>query len=1260
MMKKMRSDLKNGAPVNSTKRSVALERVRELASPCSASHEDSCFKENINIKSDTPKLAMEPLQMKKKKKGGGYNLRKSLAWDRAFFTEEGVLDPLELSLISGASCGEGLPFISEDTPAKNNPLEGLLDEDLGRDRRKNFLSSNSDSSSSEPVISTSPSSHKVSARAGSKSRSRCGDCPRPLPTSSYPSHVNVSKAAAKNLKLLKVPGSKAVLNPLCTTTNSNILTDKRLKEPANASKAASRELKLPKIPVSKAVRSPVCPAESTILRANIVKHNQIAQPDFNTHKNAGLKSSSESPRTTQNASKASSLVSAHHSARNSGNTSLKRYSSVNASSGMVDKAKNSGPRMISDNMTPARVHSSEIEDKLTTFAAPCSESAFVSGRTMQPSQNQSVKPSGLRMPSPSLSFFGQPKASVLYKLSSRTTHTDVCGSQRPGSLISRDNSRRTPKVDNIPESTSSCGRAVGSNSGCLAPCHVNVVSHDIIKSNSEVNSLQVGMTEVYDAFNSDPIDNKFFKGSSYVFDGHDQDLSKKSKNRRTSREEAELQKIDNEVPSQSVNCEQLMDDKSCPVKIELPGSGWRNPELISEQSYALHESETRISIIEPRKEQNTCNLLILNQGAIKGTQCEDVFDDRRQGSLELQSDMEEMCKPDFCESGREETDQLIYSPREMDKRTHQDENALKTDDGAGEQLGVSQQSGTWSSGIGAAEALEHRRVKAKSSYLESKHQNADLLKEAIFMDVMTDKLLAGEAHTQDAVRASIIGSCKNNINLISELGYGTKQPGKDLEVQSVCRKGEVELLGKVEFNTSDKLLPNNQICIRKSQEEENIEKPLFVLPDRKAGNRLIDTKMARTESFAEMHDCNIDKDKMMKQPLVSTEFYSSDCHLSSKSHNNLINTTFSNDGIDRGKANCDASSSETMMSMVAVDERWQDDNNLISNEPIIGPANENLSISLYQDTQTMEIDYCSSFPESRLHKVSQKNILGKLTDTGPMLEDGCGNNLLASTMPLKEGGSNMDNLRNIGDSGTVLVHSPENNMLNKCCFRQPEYLAYPDDIVSEDIVHTTDGLHFENYLRTESSASEESYTDNALGSMEDSVTGKNEIHVGSLTDSSISAHDSPLNCNDAYGTDGLSCIVDTTRDPSRVEPFPETTKSEVSEDANSSVSELHTELNKDNVEVALAQNNKDDDGLNENSRTLVIPKNAVPFSDEWLAAIEAAGEDILTKKSGAVQNSPTEKSLPEPSPWSPVKKKNNQIGPFDCTKFTNILPSDSN
>lgn len=58
----------------------------------SSSPQTSVNKENISGgKFEAPKLNVEPQQMKRKKKGGGYNLRKSLAWDRAFFTEEGII-----------------------------------------------------------------------------------------------------------------------------------------------------------------------------------------------------------------------------------------------------------------------------------------------------------------------------------------------------------------------------------------------------------------------------------------------------------------------------------------------------------------------------------------------------------------------------------------------------------------------------------------------------------------------------------------------------------------------------------------------------------------------------------------------------------------------------------------------------------------------------------------------------------------------------------------------------------------------------------------------------------------------------------------------------------------------------------------------------------------------------------------------------------------------------------------------------------------
>ena len=48
-------------------------------------------KDNTNLnKIEEKKFSLQPQKMKRKKKGG-FNMRKSLAWDRAFFEEEGSI-----------------------------------------------------------------------------------------------------------------------------------------------------------------------------------------------------------------------------------------------------------------------------------------------------------------------------------------------------------------------------------------------------------------------------------------------------------------------------------------------------------------------------------------------------------------------------------------------------------------------------------------------------------------------------------------------------------------------------------------------------------------------------------------------------------------------------------------------------------------------------------------------------------------------------------------------------------------------------------------------------------------------------------------------------------------------------------------------------------------------------------------------------------------------------------------------------------------
>lgn len=78
--------------------------MKDSERPSSSSCGEIVNKENVNSnKPVMPKLSVEPQQMKKKKKGGGYNLRKSLAWDKAFFTEEGFIYKYIITLSNSLS-----------------------------------------------------------------------------------------------------------------------------------------------------------------------------------------------------------------------------------------------------------------------------------------------------------------------------------------------------------------------------------------------------------------------------------------------------------------------------------------------------------------------------------------------------------------------------------------------------------------------------------------------------------------------------------------------------------------------------------------------------------------------------------------------------------------------------------------------------------------------------------------------------------------------------------------------------------------------------------------------------------------------------------------------------------------------------------------------------------------------------------------------------------------------------------------------------
>ncbi|KAH0667079.1 uncharacterized protein [Solanum tuberosum] len=162
-------------------------RVDHVKSGCS-SRRVSSNKENINSdKAEMPKLSVEPLHMKRKKRSGGCNLRKSLAWDRAFSTEEGVLDPLELSLLSGSlvkTCGEALFTINEEerNPTSNDSLHDASSVYLSSNKKSTFKGIRAVALKEE----NRKASTKIPVSHNGRTISKSSSCSQPLSSASYP------------------------------------------------------------------------------------------------------------------------------------------------------------------------------------------------------------------------------------------------------------------------------------------------------------------------------------------------------------------------------------------------------------------------------------------------------------------------------------------------------------------------------------------------------------------------------------------------------------------------------------------------------------------------------------------------------------------------------------------------------------------------------------------------------------------------------------------------------------------------------------------------------------------------------------------------------------------------------------------------------------------------------------------------------------------------------------------------------------------
>ncbi|KAK6235356.1 hypothetical protein SCA6_010693 [Theobroma cacao] len=532
------------------------------------SFSSSIGKENINnnaSKSELPKLSLDPQQMKRKKKGGGYNLRKSLAWDRAFFTEEGVLNSTELSLISGDFgnlSGEKLSVIEEerieslsgDSPdlqaLENNLFKELPLNNSNKNEQKkigsSLLQKSSGSAPCSAVKQNVLSVHDVN-RSGSK---RSG-CPRPwhIFVKAYfvylPANVRTTKAAAKEPIISKIPVPKPDSLVLSTTA----------KSASNINKA---------------------------------KGNQSAQAAVNAHRNIGLSGSKRSARSTQNDAKSSlssrpqnTKSSAQQAKRNLGSSALASHLSTYLQHPSVTKADNG----LKGNQDPvvAAGHGCTNHEAGSSKITSLPQSGCRIGGNTQYAQPRIAKPSGLRMPSPSLGFFSQSKSNASQNPQSSTQPCNNPKSNIP-------NLRKLGVFNSICESPTPPMKVPVVNNGVAATKNGSMSSAESFVPSS-VNSLcenirpnlQMPRVEVKGICNSD---NHELMNNQQQLHAIDSGLNQQIQN-------AGLQCTDNKLLLQSQSSEQVnldykrSEDLVVPQSPDQHGDASKDPHFISHCSLQI-------------------------------------------------------------------------------------------------------------------------------------------------------------------------------------------------------------------------------------------------------------------------------------------------------------------------------------------------------------------------------------------------------------------------------------------------------------------------------------------------------------------------------------------------------------------------------------------------------------------------------------------------------------------------------------------------
>ncbi|KAG6681692.1 hypothetical protein I3842_13G104700 [Carya illinoinensis] len=1408
--------------------------VEDGEKPMCSLQTDIISKENINAnKSEMPKLCMESQQMKRRKKGGGYNLRKSLAWDRAFFTEQGVLNPLELSMISGSFSKAGGEILSDipeegrellsselegtrDSPdlqaIEENLFKESLTSSLNKDRKSSccVLPKHGSPSADKPAPDSVAKKKVLSSNDANKSGSKRSGCPRPVAPSSLkrPAIVNTNKSATKASKVSKIPIPKPGLGALSRTT------------------------------------------KGAALGSSDSKRNQIAQP-VNVQRKNGSKDS-DKIRSAQSKPKAglanksiTAGTSVRQSRRNVVNLASEKHLSTNLPHPPVTETNN-GFGVIPDPL-PHTSHTANIHNcggAKTTVSF--FQNACYTGGNMQHAQSQITKPSGLRMPSPSLGFFGQPKAASMSPGQRSSQPQNLFKSNIPNLrkpvAINHIRDPRPPahpgKFPNVINNVTPNGnmKVLGSSLGCSVPATLHLASQnrqdEKITFINKVNNEQKMVMEVpFDDCKRDEV-MKNQQQLHAILDDADQQVLEHAEPYKTEmvsrKDYIKLLSIDKkfllqgETSGQSEKSDDNKVTDVCMRKPDLSMTELEKHHSMSCCSIPVQDngaSGTNDLIAPQVVDDKLYNLAIKNNDAFSGSRSGDASCYSTQSTLKANDDwlssalngkeqsgnQAKLTKHFTCKDDKNSSQRLwanncdflvdSESPKEFQTFNCMADVSPKVQDSSETELELAKDDAS-KDGKMSRKSLGDARVESL---------DGDVSNENLSTSTADNKLLmVDEVHTRfgeqldipqslESVVMEASGSCESKSRNILCLRSPAIQDcshevAKMVECQRLLDSPSVSLDSKdrkpvVEYCSSSvdtQFRHDLQLCGQVTSLELDIigENHTTGNGCPKSGD-FSGTEFENPHLSSHLsHAVQVKDGSGLDDVVQQEDVEEKKCNLSTKIPH-AISDFQPGDDIGGIHQNTSVLYIDLMSGKHDVKQKSGEQ------EKLILPCPCEADTISYRENHNPDTYHSLLLEESQSFEGSMKFNCRTVADnlkvqasSGSGLEnpnDPSQHRYADQAIEEVDGPNDMFKESNIVQSpdGSILVYSWNSNVSLSAARNQ--HLVVVDDVnkqfsrprsqnslsVAEQVSQNNYfGLCLKDDLATANTTPKElkkeivfesgfdqsevygsySKSSNLLSqvtSLQDDGLGADHraacLHVvdaltGYLQDDGLNAdHNAecthvddaltvsvafdPLvekldDCSDTNlrnesglrvqasslefdssrktSTDQISGAVDTGSSNAFYSLRHESGLSVVIDQGSNNgnvwksgsllgevetnlahASEMQQELDQDmypsGSRDATIQLMKPENDMRQEAHVVVKPPtHVVPFSDEWLSAIEAAGEEILTRKSGAVQNSPPDKSQPEPGPWSPVRRKNTQgVGPFDCTKCTNIPPSGS-